>query len=511
MSVPEQVPLFARPRVRMALVAGVGLYLFMLCASYIARDPVTPQPSYAVLGPEVVEPGGTFPVRVICYRHKPRGHVSSRVLAARIDDGLRVRDVPVKDAAPGIPSVAHIGPAPKREGPFTLFLTVENEEGTTRELVVPLVVYYPRVVEDPRLLGLPDPIPDGPQLLIELLPEGETLALAVENRVWTRVTDREGKPVPGVEVQWAGKGLEPDGGAVETDIAGLALLKVTPRSLAPKFELSASRGDLGGRLEETHHALGMGAVIRVDRMLRAAGEPSHVVRVARSDAYKPVWCDLYRGDAWTRTWHFEPVEPGAPQAHELAFEVDVPTADNWRVQCYSHFAEPGDGSDSAWLLRRDAPRIKATRDLLRGRGLSGGRTAVYRESVPIVDEPAQRAMLANFRARALEVKPPALVAGTRQADIADAKRENRRIRVRFFVLIALSFGLVILWALWVAIQTAIESRNRLAEAVAELGELAVEVEPPTRLKRLQKAVQVAFVIIVLVLNVIAMLELFKYM
>jgi hypothetical protein len=507
---PEKTPLFGRRKVRVGLVVCVGLYLFVLCAAYMARAPVVPERSFAVLGPEVVEPGGTFPIRVVAYRHAPRGHVASEVVSARIDDGLTERSVDLTEATPGTPSLAQIQSAPRREGPFTLKLTVRSED-VDREIAVPMAVYYPKLVQDPPLLGLQDQIPEGPALIVEILPEGDGLALALPNRVWLRVTDRTGKPASGAVLKWTSKGTDPAEGRAETDAAGLADITVTPRSLAPRFMVTAERDGAGGRLEETHNASGAGALIRIDRMLRAQGEPPHVVHVIRADPAGPVWCDLYRGDAWVRNWH---LLGGDGDQRVTTFEVDQPAADNYRVQCYTHFAEPGEGTDSAWLFSRKEARVRAMGELLRGGVASTGpgRTAQWRRQVPIIDEPASRALLASYRTRSLEYKTPSLVAGTRKADVEAATQANRRIRVRFFIMIALSFGLIILWALYTAVQTAIENRTRLAEEIADLPhDLVVDIEPPTGLVRMRTGVQSAFITVVLVLNVLAMLELFKHM
>ncbi len=506
--------MFDRRFVRLALIGGVGLYLFLLCAAYLSRKPVEPQPSFAVLGPEVVEPGGTFPVRVVSYQHGGTDKLAATITAAFIDDGVRETPVQLDAAAAGIPAVAHIGPAPKREGPFVLRLAVANEAGDERDIQIPLVVYYPKIVDDPGALRLPEAIPPDTDLLVEILPEGPGLALAMKNRLWFRITDRAGGPVSGATVKWSSKSTDPPGGEVETDAAGLADVDVTASNLVVRFEVQVSRDELRGKLQETHDALGLGVLIRIRRMLETPSAPNLTIAVARADSNDPAYCDLYRGDAWIRTWHFAPL---AGETRVTAFPVDLPEPDTYRLQCYTHYVEPGDGADALWLFGRDEPRIRAVSRLVRGdprspsAPLPESRSAAYRRKVPVIDEPGRRAVLSNYRTRRIPVTSPALVAGTRSTDLAEAKLANDRIRIRFFLLIGASFGLIILWALYTAIHAAIENRTRLAAAVADLGDLAVEIKPPTNLMRLRRGVQYAMVIVVLILNVVAMLELFRYM
>ncbi len=453
-------------------------------------------------------------MRVVSYKHEGKGRLKALIKEATLDDGVRERRVELQRSTPGVPAVAHIGPAPKHEGPFVLRLTVASESGDERRIAIPMVVYHPKIVDDPGPLRLPEEIPKDTPLLIEILPEGPGMALALMSRVWLRITDRQGNPVSGAEVTWESKSTAPPAGKLETDAAGLAYMEVTPNNLVIRFKITATREGQTGRLEETHDALGLGTLLRATRMLKTPGDPPLTVAVVRSNPAQPAYCDLYRGDAWIRTWH---LKPGDGDARVTAFPVDLASADMYRVQCYTHFATPGDGADAMWLFYRNEPRVRAVSTLVRGdpRAVTApdpeSRSATYRRQVPVIDEPGRRAVLSNYRTRSLEVTTPSLLAGTRSADIEEAKIANDRVRVRFFLLIGASFGLVILWALYTAVHAAIENRTRLAQAMAELGDLAVPIEPPTRLMTLRRGVQAAFIIVVLILNVVAMLELFRYM
>ena len=499
----------SRRSVRLAMVGSVGLYLFMLCAAYMAREEVVPEISFAILGPEVVTPGGYFPVRVLAYQHKPRGHQPVQIQSARILQGGIERTLPIRDTLVGIPGVAHIGPVPQFTGPFELILTVQSNEHT-RTLQVPLVVYHPRQSGPPRPLALPEPIPEEGELQPELLPESGMLASGTANRVWVRVTDRSGAPAPATIVRWSVSGAEPAEGEVETNPAGLARIELVPNRLSVRFEIETIRNEERGRLVQTLSAMGRGTVIQTNRMLRAKDEPPISVNIRRTSSEQTLYCDLYRGDAWVQTWHLEPTD--GSKTSTLSLDLSDPGLHHF--QCYSHFAEPGDGGDATWLFFQDEARVRAVSTLLRDLPSHPSpfeRTRTHRAALPIVDRAAAHAILANYRTRTVDIISPPLLASTRAQDLEEAKRENGRVRVRFFLMIGLSFGLVILWAVYTAINTAILNRHRLIAAVAELGDLAVEVTPPTTLKRARTLLQMSLVIVVLILNVIAMLELFKYM
>ena len=142
---------------------------------------------------------------------------------------------------------------------------------------------------------------------------------------------------------------------------------------------------------------------------------------------------------------------------------------------------------------------------------SSGRTGVYRDSTPVVGTAAVQALLAGYRTKEVAVVAPTLLANTRKDDVARAREINERTRLQFMLLIGASFGMVILWAFYIGVQSAIEGRVRLAEAISELGEMAVDVGPLTGLTRIRTTIQIILVLFALGLNVIGMLTLFHYM
>ena len=507
-----QVPLFQRGRVRAGLVAATGLYLFLVCAAYFGRHVETPGLSVVVLGPQVVEPGGTFPLRLAAYRHEDRTQVGLRVTGATLIDAAdRRHPLTIPDAEAAKPTQVHLGPAPQQPGPFRTELVLESADGLTRTITVGLQVFRPGAVE------LPAPTPVGEQgpsagesLVVDLLSEGAGLPMDVSGRVWFRVTDGAGHPVSGARVRWTAHGAEPGSGDAETDPGGLASATLVPNGQTTdiSFEITAEREGRRGTRSTRVHPLGRGIQLRLDRMLMAPGEPPIKVQVHRSDRAEPAYCDLYRGDAWVRSW----VLPagGADRGAE-GFDLTLDVPQPHRLQCYSHFASPGVGYDAAWVLGSPLPRHKAIAALLRqGSRSAGSRDRAFRAHVPVVDDAGEDAIAAAFRTQELYVTDPPLLYSTRATDVRTAEISNARARGHFLLLIGASFGLIILWAVYVAIHSAIENRTRLSLALADLGDLAVPAAPPTRLKQARASIQVIFVVLVLVLNVIAMLALFQH-
>jgi len=218
---------------------------------------------------------------------------------------------------------------------------------------------------------------------------------------------------------------------------------------------------------------------------------------------------LYRGDAWLKTWYFPPNQDGSAQSK---IAVELPDADTFRLQCYTHYASVGKGPDVLWLFKRDQQRQQAVSELIRGpSSTSRSRNALYRQAVPVTGSAALHSMMALFRSHHVLATEPALVASTRKSDIERANKSNSDARASFFLLIGASFGLVLLWAIYTAIDSVIENRTRMAEAIEELGEMAVSVEAPTMLVRARTGVQSVFIVVILVLFIIALLELFQHL
>lgn len=504
-SADDRPPLFARRPVRLALIAAVGLYLFTICAAYMNRAPIDPPTTFAAIGPHTVRAGETVPLRVVAYQQMSHRQSPATIRAA----SLEVRgesfplDVPSGAAAPSLVTVPK---APAAGIDFQVKLELSSADSAVRTLFVPLMVYPEGEGDRPVATEVPEKIPPENGLLLELYTEGPGLAPGQRNRVWVRVTLRDGSPARDAGVVWTLKGAVESEGRGQTDFGGLVPIYVTPNTLTTRFNLTAELGEHTGTLETKRAPSGRPVMLWPSRLVQSTdpGEGAIVVTVTRSDA-SPLFCDLYRGPAWLQTWHFD---AGAPR--DTKIDVDLPQAGVYRFQCYTHYFVPGGGSEAIWLFASDKSRVRALRELLLDLPASG-RMKRWLAGLSAVELASRNAMLVAFRTSDVEVEAPPRLASTREHDKEAARIATDTQQVRYFVLIGASFALIILWALYYAAQTAIESRRRMAAAVAELGDLAVPIPPPTGLMRFRKAVQVAFIVIVLSLNVIAMLELFKYL
>jgi hypothetical protein len=491
-----------RRSVRIALVAATATYLFLVCAAFMSREPATPQESLAVFGPNIVRAGSTFPVRVIGFEHDSGRHGISSVSRAWVETAAGKTALNLSESHEGKPGWVHLSPVPSLTGPMDLMLELDTSSGSKRVVQAPLTIYDSPLIVWPVPHSLPSQVPKQ-ELQIDILTEGPGLALQMLNRVWIRVTDTAGNAVSGAKVDWQVSGATPPAGVVETNVAGVAAIEIMPNNLSTRFTIDASNGERTGHQEQTEQPLGRSAIIRTSRLVQAADERPISLAIVQSED-GDIYCDLLLDDAWIRTWHLT-TKNGEPPV----VTVDLEAEGVYRFQCYSHFAKPGDGADALYLFRTEGSRLDLMKSLLRM--TASGRTGTYRKNAPVVGPAAVQALLAGYRTKEVDVTAPTLLANTRKDDVIAARDVNDRTRARFLMLIGASFGMVILWAFYIGVQSAIEGRVRLAEAISDLGEMAVDVGPLTGLTRMRNAIQVLLVIFALGLNVVGMLALFQYM
>ncbi len=501
--------LFERPAFRRSLIALAGLYLFLVCAAYFSRDITKSDVSISVFGPTVVAPNTVFPLRVTSYDHQAgaRMQVDVRQVAMAGDKGVLLSF----EKGPGsTPSYIHVQAPTESSQSARLLLTVVDTHGTTRNIEVPIQLDGTAVVHEAPHHPLTNTVPDGESLAIEVMPTGRGISTHLPSNMWLRVTEPNGTPVVGATIEWSATKGTPAAGIARTNAAGLATIQFTLHALSTKLRITATAKDKEGRAETTLHGLGRACILRASGVLQARNDPEIVVEVIRRDDDDTIFCDLYRGDYWLRTWHLEP-NANDPDGRVL---VTIPMSEEGahRFQCYSHFGTPGDGYEALWLFRSDQDRLSALQARFNDHpSEQGTRDSVYHNALPEDDDLLSTVLHADVRTSAPIVTSPSLRTNTHTHDAASTDLANTTAKIQFFLWIGASFGLVVLWAVYVGIQSSIQDRVRLAEAIAELGDLAAPVPPPTALVRARAFIQMTLIVGILVLNVVAMLALFQYL
>jgi len=501
--------LFERPAVRRSLITLAGLYLFLVCAAYFSRDIAKSDVSVSVFGPAVVAPSTVFPLRITSYDH----HAGSRMqvdvsqVAMAGDSGVLLPF----DKGPGSkPSYIHVQSPTESSQSARLLLTVVTSGDTTRNIEVPIQMDEAAVVHEPTRQPLTNTAPKGELLAIEVLPTGRGISTHLPSNMWLRVTEPDGSPVAGATIEWSAPRTTPAAGNARTNAAGLAMIQFSLRSLSTKLQVNAKNQGKEGRAETMLHGLGRACILRSNRVLQARNDPAIEVEIIRRDETDTIFCDLYRGNHWLRTWHLEPNTNDA----DGRVLVTIPMSDEGahRFQCYSHFGTPGDGYAALWLLRSNQDRLAALQTRFNDHPSEpNSRDAVYHEALPDHDDVLSTVLHADIRTSAPIVTSPSLRTNTRTHDATNTDLANATAKIQFFLWIGASFGLVLLWAVYVGIQSSIQDRVRLADAIAELGDLAAPVPPTTALVRARTFIQMTVIVGILVLNVVAMLALFQYL
>jgi len=486
------------------------LYLFLVCAAYFSRDIQQPSVSLAIFGPSVVVPGQSFPLRIVATDQKQRKRVDAAVASVYqlTDDGALLS---FDAGSTKQPHSIQVESPPNAEGTMRLGLVVNAGADPERVVEVPIVFDSMQVSVEPEPLGLSREVPPDEPLIVDILDGARGLANQLPSAVWVRVTEPSGEPKVGAEVEWSAPRTEPSSGRGTTNAAGLVRFDVSLHALSTPFKVKVFSGGQHVTSDTTLHGAGRSCLLKPNRHLQALGESDIEVTIVRTDVDEVLYCDLHHGQRWLRTWHFDAGSEG-PDGR-LVVHVPIPNDSTVQMQCYSHYGTPGDGYDAIWLTRRSVSRVEALNSLIGAGGDAQGdtRETVYRHALPPRSEALSSVLALDWAGAPPTARMPSLRASTRYTDGETVALANTTARLQFFLWIGGSFGLVVLWALMTGIQSAIRNRVRLAEAIEELGELAVPVDPPTALVRARNVLQMLLVVSILVLNVVAMLALFQYM
>ncbi|MFT7581056.1 MAG: hypothetical protein ACI9MR_002730 [Myxococcota bacterium] len=317
------------------LVVLVGLAAFSLGSVYLSMQYPPDVPTFQMFGRAEVAVGATTAFRL---NARSLGDPAPRKLEI---SGVRVgRDNVAFTVADGPPSTLSFEVPQLTPATETLFVDVASS-GRSTTLRLPLTVS-----RRPKVLvrtGRPEVLvkTDRP-FRLELVPEHGALTMALDNRVFARVTDPDGVPVMGAKVAVEHRLLKHKtvGQRVEviTDANGLAVFELDVEQ--PSFTLK------GVILKGTEK-------VTFERLLNTAGrrivfgplphfEPGQPlrlpIRAAGDDG--PAYCEITQGKVWLRSAR-------VPLGDDSVFETAALPVGRYRAQCYLHPHSPG----NAWAVR----------------------------------------------------------------------------------------------------------------------------------------------------------------
>jgi len=456
------------PRMRAAVIMGIGLSAFVLGATYLSLQDPPDVPTFLLVGSDKVAAGTTAAFRVRARTLDAGASVDVTVPEVGFAGPGEERFTPLAiDVDPGDPATVLVTLPPQPPGSHraTLRFFARADERVVA-LDVPVEVLTAEAEFSPHPRPPPTLHPTERPLRLALVTEGAGLVSRLDNRLWVRIRDAAGEAVRGATVHVNHSTL-PDGRlTLTTDAFGLASfnLEATRPSYMLRFQVSA--GELEASFEELVIPAGRQLLLRPARHVIAPGD-SLALRVVTWRRGEPLFCELRRGPVWLWSQRLD-------AQSDLTFTVGpLEAPGRYDVQCYFHPHTPG----TAW----------ATTPILVG---EGSPLALLRAQVDtyallpegaLGDDPTGPAgELGPYLAAMLNAAPvpPAHLVNTRASDLAsrDAAWDDRK-RVVLFALGGV-FLLVILVTFDLILGNILATRDRMRAYLSEMAEEDAHTDHP---------------------------------
>lgn len=439
------------PWVRRAVAAAVGFVVFALGVVYLSLGRLPDVTSLMVIGGEWVRPGAPAVVRVAAREADTKRSVPVRVTGVTLDGSPAA--LSIEDDRPAI---VRFRVPDGAKGQVALGLDVEAKDRKER-IAITFPVVETAGWDEPDLPMLDrsgGKLPDVTTAhRVQVLPEAGALATDMENRVFVRVLDLEGRPVGGARVVVSHQALPEGRVERRTDASGLADLSFVAKQLSYRLEILVE--------EETPEGP---RVTRTDRLLRPAGrqmslhlEPP-VVRPGeaprpRLTTWRPdteVWCDLHQGGALV--WSRRLVSTREPSTLAL----DPLPEGLHRLQCQDHPWAPGESFATLPIVVSSGRSLDALLAEVRLRGLVPEPSA---GAPPGTDEKLASAFWLAVLRR--PPQPPELLVNTRPTDLASRAQAHRERKDDLLLAMGGVFLLVFLWLAETILKSVLEKRDRM--------------------------------------------------
>ena len=495
---------------RWGLVALVGGAMFSLGVTYLSLAAPPSMASFLVLGGTGLRPGSPLGLRLSAHDAVARRAVAVRVGGARVDG------VPVEVGAQGrSPAYVHLvvpSGLTSREAEVEL----DVEAGERRE-----TVRFRAPVETIELSGGAPAKVSGAghageipreALDVRLVVEDGALTAGMDNRVFLRLRDAQGRAVAGADARVEHKAIPTGRARGRTDGAGL--FAFTLRADQPSLNLRVDVRTDDGRQAHVERLLrpyGQQMILRSSGLTVRPGEPIEATLQSWPERLEAT-CDLYAGDVLLWTAPVETVK------HRATLRLDPLPAGVYQLQCYRHPTGPGDTAATLAIVVTPREPLAA---LL---GEAAGRGYVDRERFYAEGAQAHEAPLAGPFLLALLSEPPIapkVLVATRVRDLEARKAERRASKTRVLAAMAGVFLLVLLWVVDVLLRHTLRTRRRLrAFALEAAAEGAVDdvddggpldmaaLQAEERLERTRGVVLAVLMVGALVANLVGVLWLF---
>ncbi|MCA9515391.1 MAG: hypothetical protein KC635_10640 [Myxococcales bacterium] len=460
----------ATPWVRKAVIGGVALAVFVLGATYLSLRYPPDAPSFIVFGSGKVAADRTASFRVRARLHDERTSPPVKVTSVDlVAPGVAPTTLGFQTTDGDPAAIEAVIPAfPGGKGPVKAALrVVATAEDRTTALDVPIEVLRVDPAFDEGLLDAPVTLgkTDKP-FRLSVLGEGAGVVSQLDNRMFVRVRDPDGRSVADATVAITNKAL-PDGKlTLHTDENGLATWHLVAERPSYLFKTTVTKGDASAEFEDTLVPAGRQLLLRSDRPVLRVGEVGKVLVIAWHEQ-DVLFCDVRRGAVWLRGLRV------ALRSKGSAFDVGPFTEPGrYDVQCYAHPTSPGNTWATLPILVGDGdPLAVLAHEVGASRTLAPTSLELVATGSP---DDALRYLQSLANA---PIMGPEVLASTHETDVATREAAwDHKKRVVLFALGGV-FVLVLLLVADLVIGNVLATRDRMRAYAAELAEESVDDEP----------------------------------
>jgi serine/threonine protein kinase len=429
---------------RVAALAGVGLAVFLLAATWIALGAPPPVTRFMLVGGPDVVPGLTAAFRVGAAGTQRGADATPQVTNVRVDGSAAQGQT----SGEGWRVVPFLVPR-SADGAIRLTLDVASSRAdATLDLEVP--VRLPESLTPPPIDAALLPLVTGTSR-ITVLAESGVLVAGMDNRIFVRVRDAEGTPLDGATVRVQHPAL--DGGEVQrvSDASGLVdftlraqqisyRLRIEVRKDAERFDGDAALGAVGRQMTLTPAAAA------------TAIGASPRVRLTTWQPTTAVFCEMLLGDSvlWAATVH--------TALHVAEITPDPLPMGRYDLQCYDDALRPGEAFASVPIIIADGEPMEAVLSHVHASGLSEHATAFGPGRV--APGRASDFWLSVLR-RPLVLPRQLADTGPAAERAALAQRDTSRAYV--VVALGIVLALFVVWLVDGLLRSRIEARERLRD------------------------------------------------
>ena len=446
------IRLVSRPGARVAVSLSLGLAFFLLGSTYLSLAEPEDVASVIMVGGERLRAGAPAHLRIQGRLHPARTATPVQVNALALDG--QTLEFEQRGDSPAMIGFQVPARAPDK-GTLTMLLTTH---GSSKALVVEQEVLHFTPDDGDLRMITPVRLPKvATTHRVQVNPEQGDLVLGMESRLFLRVRDQEGAPIPLAQVHLKHRNLPSGELKLLTDADGLCEFSILADQPSLRIAIEVRIGEEETKTDARLRPRGRLLTLNPDRPVTPLGES---VRLTLR-SWRPrvmATCDLLWQGAWVWSEQVETVKG------EARIDLGPLEAGRYDLQCSPHPIDPGETWASVPVFVDDRPPLTVLEQAIEEGGHVHPKSMRFNPK-----EPSDRALDFLLALLRTEVVKPHVLASTRQSDLQLEKEERQGIQAWLLLAMGIVALVVLLFVADILISHSLATRERMrAFAVEDL-------------------------------------------